>query len=32
VQSWNEDLEPVPPEYEGYLAPNATPYSGEGGR
>lgn len=30
VQSWNLGLEPVPPGYESWFAPNATPYAGEG--
>lgn len=29
VQSWNQGLDPVPPGYESYLVPNATPYAGE---
>lgn len=29
VQSWNQGLEPVPPGYESYLAPNATLDAGE---
>lgn len=27
VQSWNQGFEPVPPGYESWLAPNATPYT-----